>query len=234
MTALACLMLCVTSLPAAAQPAPNSGETRDLDTAPVDDALEAYWGQKSERDAVVHRTLDRQMRHEITLFNSFVPNDPFNSYYPIGARYDFYFLDWLGMELWGGYMIRVTSDLGEFLKANFNASLLQDIPPSLEWFAGVNLMFAPLHGKFAMFGSKLTHFDGFLTLGGGPVGTKSRNPAGETESSVAFGGNFGIGVRLRFIELLGVRLEYRQHIYDAKGGSNAFPAEISLGVSLWL
>lgn len=233
---LSALLLGATAGPAAAQPQPGPPGTTtaaDLDTRPVDEALEAYWGEKPERDAVVHETFDREFRHELTLFHGFIPNDPFNSYYPLGARYDFYFLDWLGLEAWGGYLIRVGSDLNDFLSQNFNDSLLEDIPPSLQWFAGLNLMFSPIHGKFAIFDQKLTHFDAFFTLGGGPIGYEVTDD-GVTSSEVGFAGNFGVGFRMRFLDFLGFRMEYRQHFYNATGGATAFPSEIALGLSFWL
>ena len=59
---------------------------------------------------------------------------------PFGGRIDYFFAEDFGMELWGAYLIRVSSELEDSLETNFNESLIVDIPQSLQWLAGANFL----------------------------------------------------------------------------------------------
>lgn len=130
----------------------------------------------------------------------------------------------------------MSSDLESFLEENFNESLIVDVPESLQWLAGVNFLWSPVHGKLGIFTDTLGHFDVHLAFGAGVIGTTVRQ-LNQTESRAVPAGNVGIGMRFFLSESVAVRFDYRQFFYAAAdldngtGGGLSHPAELTLGVS---
>lgn len=202
-------------------------------TQALDQRLLDYWGTEMREVAVLQKRLYRKEdRHEFSLYTGVIPNDDFYSYYPIGARWDFYFAEDFGTEVWGSYLIRTASGLESFLEANFNNSLLVDVPQSLQWLAGANFLWSPIHGKIGFFTDKLAHFDVHLAFGVGAIGTTVREPGGE-KGKVDISGNIGLGMRFYLSEDISVRFDYRQFFYPAEGGGLSHPAELTLAFSFW-
>ncbi|MGM0577582.1 MAG: outer membrane beta-barrel domain-containing protein [Myxococcota bacterium] len=217
---------------ASAQPA-QGAEGDELDTSAVDERLDLYWAKKREVKSIHKRKFLKKSRHEFTLYGGAIPNDDFFMYYPLGGRYDYYFMEDLAAEVWGSYVIDSNSDLKDFLEGDaFNNSLVVNIPQSLQWMAGVDAIWSPIHGKFALFTNKLAHFDVHLAFGVGTIGTKVFD-LGEEKSRVDVSGNVGLGFRFYINELLSIRADYRQFFFSAEGGGLSKPAEFTLGVSFW-
>ena len=230
------LLAFLLSLPAAnafaADPEP-AGDSAVTETKALDERLEKYWGTEMREIEVLQKRLHRKEgRHEFSLYFGVIPNDEFYSYYPIGARYDYFFAEDFGLELWGSYLIRVESGLETFLEANFNKSLLVDVPQSLQWLAGANFIWSPIHGKIGIFAEKLAHFDAHLAFGVGAIGTTVRQ-LGEEQGKVDIAGNLGIGLRFFMTDDIALRFDYRQFFYPAEGGGLTHPAELTLAVSFW-
>ncbi len=205
----------------------------DLDTTELDERLLQYWGNETrEIETLQKRIYRKESRHEFTLFGGVIPNDAFFSYYPLGLRWDMFFAEDFAFEVWGSYAIRVNSDLEDFLEDNFNQSILVDVPQSLQWLAGVDFLWSPVHGKIGLLTDKLTHFDMHLAFGVGVIGTTVRQ-LGEETSKIDIAGNIGLGMRVFLSEQLALRLDYRQYFYPAEGGGLSHPAEVTLGVSFF-
>jgi len=225
--------LLLSAAPAMAQPSPaNAQADEPLDTRAVDDRLDLYWGQQREILPLQRRNHAHEMRHEFTLFSGVVPNERFFSFYPIGLRYDFFFDNDYAVEVWGAYLIQASSELNSFLSTEFNEAVMGDIPPQMQFMTGVSFVWSPLHGKFAAFSSKLTHFDVYLVTGLTILGTREFNDGAES-SAVSAGGHLGLGFRVQFLEWMAAKFEYRQHFYPATGGATATPAEFNFGISFW-
>ena len=203
-----------------------------LDTTAVDQALDLYWAQNREIESIQRRLYSKDSRHEFTLFIGIIPNDEFFTYMPIGARYDYFFTEDIAAELWGDYIFSFDSNLKNFLEHNFRASMLTDIPQSLQWMAGVDAVWSPIHGKFAIFGTKLAHFDVHIAVGAGALGTVVRKLDKE-EPKVDIAGNIGLGFRIFLLDFMALRFDYRQFFYAAETGGVAKPAEFSLGLSFF-
>ena len=215
--------------PAAAQPSDPIE-----DTGALDKRLKSYWDPAARaQKATVNPIFGLEGGHELTLTIGAIPNDPFYSYYPVGLRYTYWFSDDFGLELNGSYALRVNSELTDFLETLLTGSTLVNIPQSLAWMAGVDLIWAPIHGKLGIFASKISHFDIYFAIGADVIGTEKRTNAGET-AQVDVGGNIGIGMRWFFTEAVALRFDYRQHFYPAEGDALFHPAELSLGVSFLL
>ena len=214
----------------AADPVPAGRDPVD-DTRRLDDALRMYWGtQIREVDSLQKRAYRKDQRWEFELYSGFIPNDEFFSYYPLGGRIDYFFAEDFGMELWGAYLIRVSSALESFLEQNFNASLIVDIPQSLQWLSGADFLWSPVHGKLGIFADTLAHFDVHLAFGAGVIGTTVRR-LNDSKSKVDVAGNVGLGMRFFLSDGIALRFDYRQFFYAAEGGGLSHPAELTLGVS---
>ncbi len=213
----------------------------------MDKYLDKYWGQKRAVKVIQKRLFQKDGRHELGVFFGTIPNDEFMMYYPTGLRYNYYFSEDLGMEIFGEYLIGQQSDLSDFLADPevFNVQIQTHLPQKLMWTAGLEGLWSPVHGKVGMFTSKLFHFDLHLALGVGAIGTEVRTrdigKLEEGESSrkhkVDVAANVGAGVRMFFLDWLAVRLEYRHFFYaadDEGGGGLSYPAEISLGAAFFL
>ncbi len=224
---LTAAVLATVSVPAfAAEGDPTAENTQQLD-----DRLRLYWGNEMrEVESLQKRIYRKESRWEFELFSGVIPNDEFYAYYPLGGRVDYFFAEDFGAELWGSYLIRVSSDLRDFLESNFNQSLIVDIPQSLQWLAGANFLWSPIHGKIGFFTEKLAHFDMHLAFGVGAIGTTVRDLNAE-KGKVDIAGNVGAGLRFFLSDSLALRFDYRQYFYPAEGGGLSHPAELTLGVS---
>ncbi len=201
------------------------------DTRKLDDALKMYWGtEMREVDTLQKRLYRKDQRWEFELYSGVIPNDEFFSYYPLGGRIDYFFAEDFGVEVWGSYLIRVSSELEDFLEDNFNESLIVDIPQSLQWLAGANFLWSPVHGKLGIFADTLGHFDVHLAFGAGVIGTTVRR-LNEEKSKVDVAGNVGLGMRFFLSQSIALRFDYRQFFYAAEGGGLSHPAELTLGIS---
>jgi outer membrane beta-barrel protein len=221
--------------------ATETGLTDDFptETEAVDTALDMYWAQKREIKSIQKRLFLKEARNSFSIYSGTIPNDDFFVYFPIGARWNYYFNEDFAIEGWGEYLIVDNSDLEDFLEANFNQSLLVDVPQALAWMAGVDVLWSPLHGKLALFTSKLAHFDFHLAFGAGAIGTSVAKhdvidaAEDEIEGKVDVSGNVGLGMRLYFNDMVSMRIDYRQYFYAAEGGGISHPAEVTAGVSIW-
>lgn len=207
------------------------GDPTMEDTRPLDDRLRLFWGNEMrEVETLQKRIYRKESRWEFELYTGVIPNDEFYTYFPLGGRADYFFAEDFGVEVWGSYLIRVSSELRDFLESNFNQSLIVDIPQSLAWLAGANFLWSPIHGKFGIFTEKLAHFDMHLAFGVGAIGTTVRK-LNEEQSKVDIAGNVGLGMRFFLSDSVALRFDYRQFFYPAQGGGLSHPAELTLGVS---
>lgn len=204
------------------------------DTGAVDEALDLYWAKKRELKTIQKRLYLKDSRWEFTLFSGVIPNDEFFSYFPIGGRINHYLQEDISVELWGAYDVSLDSELKDFLEENTLYQILVEIPQTLVWMAGADVLWSPIHGKIGMFTSKLAHFDFHLAFGAGVIGTEIVNEATkEVSSKIDVSGNLGVGFRLFFNDTVALRLDYRQYFYPAETGGVAYPAELTLGVSFF-
>lgn len=217
--------------PAAQAADPEPGTAPVEDTRKLDDRLKKYWGTEMRDIHTLQKRLYRKEdRAEFELYSGVIPNDEFYTYYPLGLRADYFFAEDFGAEVWGSYLIRVNSDLEDFLEENFRNSLRVNVTQSLQWLAGANFLWSPLHGKLGFFTDKLAHFDMHLAFGVGTIGTTVRN-LGVEDSKIDVGGNVGLGLRFFLSQSVTLRFDYRQFFYAAEAGGLSHPVELTLGVS---
>jgi outer membrane beta-barrel protein len=202
---------------------------------PVDKDLEYFWGSKRKVETIQKRQFLRDGRHEFTLFSGAIPNDDFFVYYPIGARYNWYFSEDFSFELNGAYLFESASDLEGFLETNQVINVQVYLPERLMWYAALDGQWTPIHGKFSAFTTKLTHFDINFSFGAGVMGLNTLHNK-EEKMKYAPMGNLGAGMRFYLTDWVALRLDYRQYFYvSGKDEYNglSWPAEITLGVSFF-
>lgn len=211
----------------------------------LDKYLDKYWGEKREVKVIQKRLFQKDGRHELGIYGGTIPNDEFMMYYPLGLRYDYYFSEDIGVELFGSYIIPVQSELSDFLadrEKGFDVKIKTFLPQKLEWTAGLEGLWSPVHGKIGLFTSKLFHFDFHLAVGVGAMGTDVRTEdigklkEGESarKHKVDVAANVGTGVRLYFLDWLAMRIEYRHYFFAAEQGGVSYPAELTLGAAFFL
>jgi len=212
-------------------PSASAQGIEPLDTKALDVELDKYW-KPQDRKPSINLLYDKEDRHEFTLFFGVLPNDSFFSYVPVGARWNYFFTDMLGVEVGGSYWISLDGDLKSFLESENLYAILTEKPQQLQWNASAAFVFNPFHGKVAVFTDKLFHFDFQVSLGVGAIGTTIEESPNVTASKVDFAGHLGLGLRFYVNELIAIRADYKQFLFGGTSGVVA-PAEFTVGVSFW-
>jgi len=223
-----------------------SGTLLAQDSGVMDKYLDKYWGEKRDVKVIQKRLFQKDGRHEMGIYFGTIPNDEFMLYFPVGGRYDYFFSEDLGIEIFGSYFMRTQSELSTFLADpdNFNVEIDTFLPQLLVWTAGLEGLWSPVHGKIGLFTAKLFHFDCHMALGAGAMGTdvRTRDASKATggrasEHKIDVAANVGTGVRVYFADFIAMRIEYRHYFFaadDEGGGGVSYPAELTLGVSFFL
>ncbi|MEO1273588.1 MAG: outer membrane beta-barrel domain-containing protein [Myxococcota bacterium] len=223
--------------------APTTGGGDDGGPVVVSDLeRNRYWGGRRDVSVVQKRLFTKDGRLEVTAYSGVVPNDPFLTYLPVGARIGYYFVESIGVEVSGSFSggsLQLDSGLADDLRndedINANVTLLD----RQQYRVNAAVSWSPFYGKFALLDSRLSNFDIYLVGGLGLVVTESPDVNAdtgreETEVDPKPEGVLGIGMRFFVNEYLSLRLDYRQGIFEKVGGGVSTPSEISLGVSFFL
>ncbi len=203
---------------------------------PLDTELDRVWGRERDIRVIEKRAFEKDGRHEFSLLVGIAPNDPFFNYYPVGLRYDYYFLESLALEVAGAYVFHPESNLRSFITKTFRAGGLKGVrlPQRVEWYAGANVYWAPIYGKLAIFTSKISSFDLGFILGAAAIGSHVAE-AGvfKRKSNPDVAGVAGLGFHFYLTELLALRADYRHYVFKAYDGGARFMAEITLGFAVF-
>lgn len=204
-------------------------------TTRLDQELDKVWGEERDIQVIEKRMFEKAGRHEFGIQVGAIPNDPFFSYYPLGIRYDYYFLESVALEISAAYVFHPESGLRSFIPDNFNGIDEIRLPQRVEWYASALIQWAPIHGKMAIMSSKLSSFDLGFVLGLAAVGTYVDDGKGSWKYKDAPdpAGVVGIGFRFFLHELLALRAGYRFYIYPADDGGARTLSEITLGFSVF-
>lgn len=210
--------------------------SRGQEATPLDKELDKVWGQERDIQVIEKRAFEKDGRHEFSLLVGIIPNDPFFNYYPVGLRYDYYFLESLALEVAGAYAFHPESNLRSFITSTFKARGLQGVrlPQRIEWYAGANVYWAPIYGKLAIFTSKVSSFDLGFILGATAIGSHvEEGGVFKRKSSPDVAGVAGLGFHFYLTDLLALRADYRHYVFKAYDGGARFLAEITLGFAVF-
>lgn len=206
---------------------------------PIDEQFDLYWAKRREIKNIHKRLFLKDGRHEFVLTAGIIPNDEFYTYYPVGIKYDYYFSEDFALELAGTYMPHKKTDLQSFIEEDLFSGIEVRLPQSLVWQSGIGVVWTPLHGKVAIFDTKLGHFDFGIALGVMALGSDvQQENTTDIKPRIDVGGNVGATVRFYLNNFIAVRLDYRHFFFngrnlDDKAAGLSYPAEISLGVSFF-
>ena len=195
--------------------------------SPMDKKVQEMWGKKRGIQVIQHRVFEKSKRWEFGLFAGSIPNDEVWNYWPVGARIDYFVFESLGIEAVGAYVPGSDTALLSFMHS-------RNIPTQnlvkLSYYAGLNVYWAPIHGKFSIFNHEVTHFDVGLNFGAGAIGTKIQKTEGNPwDNRTGIYGEVGLGVQLYLSRNWALRVDYRNYFYKDANSKLATPAEITLG-----
>ena len=105
----------------------------------------------------------------------------------------------------------------------------------LNWFAGAEIAYVPIFGKFSIFNRAIAYYDVAIALGGGAINAESLSLP---SAYVTGGGSIAVQSRFFFSKWIALNLEFRDVIFlaELEGASGAFTniASVGLGVSFFL
>lgn len=150
-------------------------------------------------------------------------NDPFFQHMLLGGAVGFHVADSLSFELRGGAVLAsIKSSAIRFVRTETD-SLLKN-PPELKYHADLDVLWAPIYGKVALFSEGILHFDTYITAGPGIFGT---------DAGLAPAVNFGIGQRYFITDWLVARLEVRDYVFlDSRNDESNMRQNVVLGFAL--
>lgn len=196
----------------------------------LEEDLDLFWGKRRRIKVVEKRLFEKEGRLDLNLFGGIIPNDDFLVYYPTGLRLGYNFSEAFSVEASFAYAIDQNADLTSFLEETIGLKRA-DIQEFIEFYYNVNILWSPIYGKIGFLGSKLTHFELFLGVGGGVVHTvefPENNPEGNKVPKPA--GNTVLGFRWFITDLVNVRTEYRHLFFGKFNGGVSTPVELTLGL----
>lgn len=216
---------------------PPVEDTRSLGLGSVERDLELYWGGKRDVSAVEDKLYRKAGRLELGLQAGLIPNDPFYTYIPVGARVGYFFGESLGVEVggvWHGSALQSASELTTFLVDARGVTEENDLRDIQQWRASAVVVWSPFYGKMALLDDYLSHFDINLAAGLGVVQTESPTVDRDgTQTEIKPEGALGAGFRFFLTDWFALRLDYRQGIFQKVGGGVSTPSELTLGLSFF-
>jgi len=191
--------------------------------------------------AVRKLRLRRAGRFEATLHSSFTLLDEFQRTVLPGIRLTYHPFDWLGVGIWGGYGIQLTTALTDELQdkainsRNCASPSPENVSPCeltavnltqgkltekqlgrIQWVAAPQLTFVPFRGKLSVFGAGVVDTDISFFVGPAIIGVSERKTCGRDDNdnaTNACANNFELQSRVAIAPTFGI-------------GWNFYPTEI--------
>lgn len=186
---------------AAAAPTAAGEAEEEID---VSDLAEEYWRpQKDELEVVQNKRFTKQGRLEATGLFSFFQTHQYTDSTAYGLNLAYHFHERWAFE---ASHLQISNSQSDFLKSvqkqygftpDFNSEKSQSMG-FVTW--------APVYGKFAFLGTKISHFDVYVSAGAGVTETVDQN----------FSYGYAFGNRLYVWKNLSVRVEFRVVSYRDK------------------
>jgi outer membrane beta-barrel protein len=165
----------------------------------IDENVKADLFAKRKQRTSRERLFQQTNRHELTAWGGYYVSDLFDGTYTVGGAYTYHMTEDLGVEASGSYT-RLTSSGGPELERTFQVLANK---PRRELVFAANLVWVPAHAKMRLGGS-ITHFDFYLTLGGGVV---------DSVLSEDLAGNGGFGLKFFLGHAFAIRFDVRDWVY---------------------
>lgn len=236
-------------------PAQTPG-TLSLDAPERDEVMES--AAEKAIAVIEKRPFTKAGRGEIGLGIGTIASDIFLAYLPVTLRGAYHFKEWVSLELTASYMGCFSDETGDgqvraagqkcmrILTPSYdnlidNAGLTQLRSITIEEYQVARVDIAPIFsvfmGKFALADRGIAHFDLNLSAGLGLLVSEMPGEAeiGRIDYGVSVEGALGLGIRFMFLDLIGLRLDFREYLYGKQRGKGLGTAsELTLGVSFLL
>lgn len=154
-------------------PNPTERDKNDENEVDVSDIADKYWRpQKDELEVVQNRRFAKTGRIEFSLLYGFYQTREFQDSTSIGASLAYNF-----SELWSveASYLKINNDRSDFLDSlstQFNVAPNFNSEESQGTFV---VTFTPIYAKFALLGRHISHFEPYISLGGGYTKTLSNH-----------------------------------------------------------
>ena len=238
---LIALALMTFSAPAMASEEAVDDEELEVSSLPeLDEDHPLYWAQMREIYVMQQRPFLKEGRFATTLYGGIIPNNIFEQYFPVGLRLNYYLMENVGIELSGSYAFARRPSVNEIVEDHDLVTagdeegdgtiLIGDTQLS---HTTVGIKWSPVYGKFSLFDNRLFYFDMYAYAGAGVVVTRTEPSPRDVGTTAKPEGAFGAGLAVYTGQHLGLRLDYRQFVFqkvDPPGGV-ANPSEASMGVT---
>lgn len=198
----------------------------------LEEDLNLFWGRRREVSVVQKRLVEKDGRFEATVFGGTIPNDDFIVYFPVGLRVGYHISEQFAVEYSGALALQKNSGLTTYLEDELGLKTAQ-IQQKINHYHSLDFLWAPFYGKISLLGTKLTHFETYVGLGGGFVFSETKtetNPQAQSKQSPA--GNALVGFRWFINDYVNIRTDYRHFFFEKFRGGVSIPAEFSLGVGV--
>ncbi|MBA2661252.1 MAG: outer membrane beta-barrel domain-containing protein [Bradymonadaceae bacterium] len=227
-----CLLVCLflTAAPVAAQEASSAEEASTLSG---DSSSPLYWAEMRDVYTVQKRVFEKEGRWALSLYGGLIPNNIFETYFPIGARLNYFILENIGVEFATAYAFKSTTSLKATIQDAKGVGAQEIlIGDSQLMHTNFGIVWSPFYGKVAFYDRGPFYFDVFLVAGAGIVLTQTQKDFNAAfDTAIKPEGVLGGGMALYFGRHLGVRADFRQFVFEKVAGGVANPSEVSVGAS---
>ncbi len=206
----------------------------------VDEDHPLYWAQMREIYTMQHRAFIKEGRFAATLYAGLIPNSIFEQYFPVGLRINYYMMENIGLELSSSYAFQRNTTVNEIVTDETGISAAGDVlvGDTQVSHTTVGVKWSPVYGKFTYGDSRLFYFDMYVFGGAGLLVAQTQTTHGDPsedpdiqDTDPKAEGVLGAGAAFYMGEHLGLRVDYRQFIFQKVNGGVANPSEISLGLT---
>ncbi|MGM0555135.1 MAG: outer membrane beta-barrel domain-containing protein [Myxococcota bacterium] len=220
---------------AAAEADASAEDTAQDDQEELDPNDPLYWAEMRDVFTVQKRPFIKEGKFSGTLYAGIIPNNIFEQYFPLGARFNYFILENIGLELSGSYALKNDSGLSETVTDPQGIGAQEIlIGDTQKIHSSLTVLWSPFYGKTSFYNSALNYFDLYVAAGAGVVVTETQpdfntDPTSDTNVK----GVLGAGMAYYFGQSVALRLDYRQFLYNTQTGGLTKASEVSLGGSLF-
>jgi len=151
---------------------------------------------------IQQKPLIRAMRVELTPTFGYTVNETMREYMQAAATLRFHITDEWSVGINYGHYFSSNQDLVDELQGEYAIFPERN---SIQWFAGGDVGWSPIYGKFVLFETGIVHWDLFLTAGAGVTKTLAPDPVVTATA--------GLGARFYMTQWLTLTVELKDHIY---------------------
>lgn len=206
-TATVALVLCWGGLAHAGEPAPDAPADEPAETEPGDTEEPEEPAYVSDLDSLVRVVQQRPVlksgRFELFVGAGFVANDSMYDHWLATGTGRVHVSEWISIGATYSKFFSNESELQKTIATDY------EVFPELSatrWYAGGDVTFVAVDGKFTFFDSAIAYWDIYASIGGGVTVTSRSDSAKPT-------GMVGIGWRLFLADWLTFSVELRDYIF---------------------